>query len=90
MIPTTRVRSNCLRSRSRRTGNWVGKLMDLPVAERAVLATALLESLETESESVLSAEWAAEIDRRIHEVEAGEVSLRDAESVFRDAFASMS
>jgi len=63
--------------------------MELPVAERAVLASALLESLEAETVPELSAEWSAEVDRRLQEVKTGAVALRDADSVFRDAFASL-
>ena len=64
-------------------------MMELPVAERAMLAAVLLESLESESTPPLSSEWEAEIDRRLREVDAGEVALRDADSVFRNAFAAL-
>lgn len=63
--------------------------MELPIAERAMLAAVLLESLESESVPSLSAEWEAEIDRRLREVDSGKVVLSDADSVFRNAFASL-
>ena len=63
--------------------------MELPVAERAVLAVALLESLEADTAPDLSDEWKTEVDRRLRDVKTGAASLRDADAVFRDAFAAL-
>ena len=89
MSPTALVRKSRRPVPPSRPRDWVGRLMALPVAERAVLAAALLESLETETAPDLSTEWKSEVDRRLREVRTGAVSLRDADSVFRDAFASL-
>ena len=89
MSPTALVRKSRRPARPSRPRNWVGRLMELPVAERAVLASALLESLEAETAPDLSDEWKTEIDRRIREVKTGAVSLREADAVFRDAFAAL-
>ena len=45
--------------------------MELPEAERAVLAERLLESLEPELQEVTENELAAELDRRREEIEKG-------------------
>ena len=89
MSPTALVRKSRRPAPPSRPRDWVGRLMELPVAERAVLAAALLDSLETETAPDLSTEWKAEVDRRLREARTGAVSLRDADSVFRDAFASL-
>jgi putative addiction module component (TIGR02574 family) len=43
--------------------------------DRAALAGLLLESLETEPDPDVEAAWTAEIDRRIAQIDAGEVEL---------------
>ena len=42
--------------------------------DRAALAGLLIESLETEPEEGVEEAWAAEIDRRIAQLDAGEVT----------------
>jgi putative addiction module component (TIGR02574 family) len=51
--------------------------LELPEAERADLACALLDSLEAEAPDVLRSpeEWDAEIDRRVEAALAGEPGL---------------
>lgn len=53
----------------------------LSPAERSELADRLIESLENEP---LSPEWAAEIDRRVREVETGEAVCRPIEEVLAE------
>jgi putative addiction module component (TIGR02574 family) len=52
----------------------------LPVDERARLAADLLESLEETEEAVESA-WAAEIEKRVAAIRAGEVGSTDWRTV---------
>jgi putative addiction module component (TIGR02574 family) len=45
----------------------------LPESDRAELAGRLLETLHGEPEAGVEAAWAAEIERRIRQIDAGEV-----------------
>ena len=49
------------------------KACDLPEEERATLAGLLIESLDSEWEAGVDEAWAKEIDRRIAELDSGEV-----------------
>lgn len=56
----------------------------LPPHERAALAAELLESLDNvENEQDVAAAWDAEIERRIVQIERGEVETISAEQVMR-------
>lgn len=46
---------------------------ELSESDRAALAGLLIESLETEADPDVEAAWAAEIERRVQELEAGTV-----------------
>lgn len=54
----------------------------LPRAERASLAARLLSSLEDRDE--IEAAWAEEIERRVRQVDSGEVQLLDGEEVMAE------
>ena len=54
---------------------------DLPENDRATLAGLLIESLEGEPDPDVEAAWAAEIKRRVAEVEAGTVKTIPWEEV---------
>jgi len=64
--------------------------LKLDPEERAELAQALLLSLDELSEDEIERLWLEEVIRRDQEAEAGAVSLRPAEDVFRDARALLS
>lgn len=64
--------------------------MKLSPEARAQLAHALLVSLDDLSEAEIAKLWLDEAIRRDQEIEAGEVTLRDAEEVFQDARARLS
>ena len=49
------------------------KALSLPPAARAALAGSLLESLDETVDGAAEAEWAAEIARRIQELDSGKV-----------------
>jgi putative addiction module component (TIGR02574 family) len=55
--------------------------MALPEAERMELAAVLWESVEEGRGPLLSPEWRAEIARRIHEIDSGEVQTLTEEEV---------
>lgn len=54
---------------------------DLDEHERAALAGLLLESLEVEPDPDVEAAWSEEIQRRIRQIDAGEVELLAWEDV---------
>lgn len=54
----------------------------LPEAERAELALSLIESLDGKPEAAVEDAWRAEIERRVGEIERGEVQLIPGEEVF--------
>jgi putative addiction module component (TIGR02574 family) len=54
---------------------------DLDERERATLAGLLLESLETERDPDVEQAWATEIERRVAQIDAGEVKLIPWEEV---------
>jgi putative addiction module component (TIGR02574 family) len=64
------------------------ELLALPSNERAHLAHRLIESLEAEPEddpAEVERAWAAEIERRLAEYRAGEVTPIPASQVFAEA-----
>ena len=54
---------------------------DLPENDRATLAGLLIDSLEGPPDPDIEAAWAAEIERRVAEIEAGTVSTIPWEEV---------
>lgn len=54
----------------------------LSEAERAELALSLIESLDGTPEAAVEDAWRAEIERRVGEIERGEVQLIPGEEVF--------
>ena len=67
----------------------VMEVLELPSTVRAFVAEKLIESLDVAPADSLSLEWKAEVQRRCREVDENLVALRDAESVFKTAFASL-
>jgi putative addiction module component (TIGR02574 family) len=57
--------------------------LDLPPNERAALAAELLDSLDASAHEDTSAAWETEIDRRVHELDSGEVTTIPASEVMR-------
>lgn len=55
--------------------------VDLPEGDRAELAGRLLDSLETERDEGVEAAWAEEIERRIRQIDSGEVKTIPWEEV---------
>ncbi len=62
---------------------------DLEEGDRAVLAGLLLESLEGEPDPEVEAAWAEEIERRLRQIDSGEVDLIPWEDVKARLFQSL-
>lgn len=60
---------------------------ELPDADRATLAGAMLESLEPVSTPEVNAAWSREIARRVADADRGAVELADWEDVRAELFA---
>jgi putative addiction module component (TIGR02574 family) len=58
-------------------------LLHLPAADRSRLATRLIDSLEQEEESEISAEWVAEIENRARRLDVGETKPIPASVVWK-------
>jgi hypothetical protein len=67
----------------------VSEALDLPPVLRAFVAEKLIESLDLQETAELSAKWKKEIRRRCIQIDRGAVRLRDAETVFAKAYASL-
>ncbi len=60
---------------------------DLPDGDRAELAGMLIESLDGEPDPDVEVAWSEEVERRVRQVDAGEVELIPWEQVRSDLFA---
>lgn len=60
---------------------------ELPESDRARLAGMLIESLDPKPTPEVKAAWSREIERRVHEVDAGTVELVGWEQVRAELFA---
>lgn len=58
------------------------KASQLPEEERAELALSLIESLDGSADPDVEVAWQLEIERRVRQVEQGDVELIPAEEVF--------
>ncbi len=67
----------------------VTEALGLSVQARAFVAERLIESLDVLPGADLSPEWKNEVQRRCKEIDQGAVQLRDADDVFRKAYASL-
>lgn len=67
----------------------VTEAMGLPPALRAFVAEKILESLDAPDSPSLSAKWRKEVRRRCAEVDRGAAKLRNADTVFAKAYASL-
>jgi len=67
----------------RRTEQLLHEALQLPESERAEVATRLIESLDREKEEEVDAAWAAEIERRCADLDAGRTSASSWEDVRR-------
>lgn len=61
----------------------------LPEAERAELAGLLIESLEGEPDAGVEAAWAEEIERRVRQIDSGEVKTIPWEEVRAKLYARL-
>jgi putative addiction module component (TIGR02574 family) len=63
--------------------------MALPPVLRAFVAEKLIESLDESAALPLSEKWKEEIRRRCAELDSSAGNLRDADEVFKNAYASL-
>ncbi|MDD2600589.1 MAG: addiction module protein [Kiritimatiellia bacterium] len=68
----------------------VSEALDMPNPIRAFVAQRILESLDIDTNLELSPAWKAEIERRCKEIDEGSVTLLDADTVFKKAYARLS
>jgi len=68
---------------TREANEILTKALTLPVAERAELASSLIESLDSARDKSLEAAWDKEIVRRIAELDSGKVRLVSLEQALR-------
>jgi putative addiction module component (TIGR02574 family) len=59
---------------------------ELPEADRATLAGAMIESLDPRPTPQVKAAWSREIERRVQEIDDGTVELIDWDDVRRELF----
>jgi putative addiction module component (TIGR02574 family) len=67
----------------RRTEQLLHEALQLPESERAEVAARLIDSLDREKEEEVDAAWAAEIERRCADLDAGRTSASSWEDVRR-------
>jgi putative addiction module component (TIGR02574 family) len=68
-----------------RTRDLESELLELSPEERARLATKLISSLETEADADAERAWLVEAERRLDELESGDVQGVPADTVFEKA-----
>jgi putative addiction module component (TIGR02574 family) len=68
----------------------ISEALSLPPEERALLADKLLSSLNSPERENLDKLWAAEADRRVLQIQNGEVETIPGEEVFEDIRKSLS
>ncbi len=68
----------------------VAEVEKLSLEERAALAKRIVESLDELSDSEIEALWIQEAERRLDELEQGQVTEVSAEQVLRQARAAIS
>ncbi len=66
-----------------RTEELLNEALQLPENERAEVAARLIESLDRDKEDEVDAAWAAEIERRCAELDAGRTTTSNWEDVRR-------
>jgi putative addiction module component (TIGR02574 family) len=64
----------------------LAELLSLPEEDRAVLASALLDSLRADADAELDPALAAEVERRIREIDEGRVTLEPWSEVRKRLF----
>ena len=56
--------------------------MQLPSEERVALVDMLLKSLNLPTQEDIDAQWSAEAEKRVQEIDSGTVKMLDGEEVF--------
>jgi putative addiction module component (TIGR02574 family) len=74
---------------TREVAELLREASQLPEADRAELAGRLLESLHGEPDAGLEAAWAEEIERRVRQIDSGEVKTIPWEEVRAKLYARL-
>jgi putative addiction module component (TIGR02574 family) len=74
---------------SRNVEEILREASELPETQRAELAGRLLESLEGQPEEGVEAAWAEEVERRVRQLESGEVKTIPWEAVRAELYARL-
>ena len=74
---------------SRNVEDLLREASELPETQRAELAGRLLESLDGQSEEGVEAAWAEEVERRVRQLENGEVKTIPWEEVRASLYARL-
>ena len=74
---------------TREVAELLQEASQLPEADRAELAGRLLESLHGEPDEGLEAAWAEEIERRVRQIDSGEVKTIPWEEVRAELYARL-
>lgn len=67
------------------TRDLESQLLELPSEDRARLATKLISSLEIEADADAESAWLIEAERRLDELESGNIQGVSADTVFEKA-----
>lgn len=68
----------------RSTEEVISEVMSLPPDARAILADRLLMSLDSPRREEIDILWAEEVERRVRQIETGEVKPIPGEDVFKE------
>lgn len=74
---------------TRKARQVLREALTLPPRARADIDSTLLYSLDVEEDQEVESAWGAEVERRLREVESGQVKLLPWESVRREARAGL-
>ena len=88
-LQTQRRTRDRMMSMGRKVTELLREAAELPENERAELAGRLLETLESEHEEGVEAAWAEEIERRVRQLDAGEVRTIPWEQVRSELYARL-
>jgi len=83
------VRGDTIIGMSRDLDDLFRAAAQLPESERAELAGLLLDSLSGAPESGVEAAWAAEVERRVRQIDSGEVATVPWDEVRAKLFARL-
>ena len=73
-MPVDEQRGDAMLANMNKDAKLLSKVLKLPVEARAALAVKLIDSLDSEVDQDAEDRWSEEIERRLAEVDAGQVA----------------